>query len=80
MPRYTVDERMHNRLNNDFTHHPPFGDQTERYQKIRDFARAFATIICENTPPSREQSVALTSLDNVVMMANAAIARNEKPE
>lgn len=76
MPKYTIDPKMMTRLNNDFTH-APFGDQIERYAKIRDSSKAFAIVICENSPPSREQSVALTQLDNVVMMANAAIARNE---
>lgn len=79
MPKYTVDSKMMERLKNDFTHHPPFGDQADRYSRIREFARSFAQFICENTPPSREQSVALTHLDIVVMEANAAIARNEKP-
>lgn len=80
MPKYGIDPKMAERLNNDFTYHSPFGDQPERYEKIRGMAKALAITICENTPPSREQSVALTHLDIVVMEANAAIARNEKPE
>ena len=33
--------------------------------------------IVKHTPPSREQSLALTALEECVMWANAAIARNE---
>jgi hypothetical protein len=60
-----------------FTYHPPKGDQVERYQAIRDTGLEFARMIIFNTPVSREQSLALTHLEEVVMFANAAIARNE---
>jgi hypothetical protein len=63
-----------------FTYHPPFGNQTERYKFIRDQARALARTIIELTPASREQSIALTKLEESVMWANAAIARNETEE
>jgi hypothetical protein len=75
---YVMDDKMKQRLDNDFTYHKPFGDQQERYVTIRDTAKTLAVTIVTLTPPSREQSVALTLLDQVVMEANAAIARNEK--
>ncbi len=65
------------RLENIFKYHKPKDDQLERYDDIRNDALGFAQVICENTPPSREQSLALTKLEEVVMHANAAIARNE---
>lgn len=68
---------MIDRINNDYTYHPPKGDQQERYIAIRDAAKELAALIVENSPFSREQSVALTHLDEVVMNTNAAIARNE---
>lgn len=77
VPKYQIDDKIVTRLNNDFQYHAPKEDQQERYVFIRDNAKRMAITICENTPPSREQSVALTLLDQVVMMANAAIARNE---
>lgn len=77
MPKYTLDPKMAGRLENDYKYHAPKEDQVERYQAIRDDAHSLAITICENTPPSREQSVALTLLEQVVMEANAAIARNE---
>ena len=60
-----------------FTYHPPKGDQPERYIKIRDAAKNFAFLIDECVPDSREKSVAITNLEQVVMWANAGISRNE---
>jgi hypothetical protein len=70
--RELCDELQHR-----FTYHPPKDDQTQRYQLIRATARRMALEIAENTPPSREQSLAFTHLDMVVAFANAAIARRE---
>jgi hypothetical protein len=60
-----------------FTYHPPKGDQPERYTKIRERAYGMACLIIDNCPDSRERSLALTNLEQVVMYANAAIARHE---
>ncbi len=62
-----------------FTYHPPTGNQSERYEKIRAMAFAFAEELVDLTPVCREQSLALTRLEGVVMWANAAIARREVP-
>ena len=60
-----------------FTYHTPQGDQPERYVAIRDAARVLAESIVEKTPASREQSLAITALEECVFWANAAIARRE---
>lgn len=60
-----------------FRYHPPKDDQRERYELIRDEALGLATILIQNCPESRELAMALTHLDQVVMCANAAIARHE---
>lgn len=60
-----------------FTYHAPKGNQPERYERIRAAALAFADLIAELAPPSREQALALTNLEEAVMWANAAIARRE---
>lgn len=60
-----------------FTYHPPKADQPERYIKIRDKAKELAFVIDECVPDSREKSVAMTNLEQVVMWANAGISRNE---
>lgn len=64
-------------IENAFTYHPPKEGQPARYVAIRDKAKEFALLINELTPGSREQSVALTNLEQAVFWANAAIARNE---
>lgn len=65
------------RIENDFTYHPPKDGQQERYQGVRDVAKVLAYTIVQNTPSSREQSLALTNLEQAVFWANAAIARSE---
>ena len=64
-------------IENNFTYHKPFGNQPERYQQLRDGGKALAIQIVLQTPPSREQSLALTKLEEAIFWANAAIARNE---
>jgi len=65
-------------LENNFIYHKPFGNQNERYESLRNLAKELAYVILEKTPKSREQSLALTNLEQSVFWANAAIARNEK--
>lgn len=64
---------------NNFEHHAPHGDQTERYEHNRAACMEVALAIRKNSPASREQAVALTKLEEVLFWWNAAIARNEKP-
>lgn len=64
-------------IENSFTYHAPKGDQAKRYETMREMAKRFAIFIVANTPESREQSLAITKLDEVVMWANASVARNE---
>lgn len=74
---YPIKPEVQERLENTFKYHTPRADQPERYNLIREQALGLAQTICANTPPSREQSLALTKLEEAVMHANAAIARNE---
>jgi hypothetical protein len=64
-------------VNRVFTYHAPFGNQPERYEALRNKARELGQMIQDVTPESREQSLALTKLQECVQMANAAIAINE---
>ncbi len=77
MPTYAIDARTEEQIKKAFTYHTPKGDQPERYSMIRDLARGLASLICRNAPESRERSLAMTKLEEAVMWANAAIARNE---
>ena len=74
---YLVSYDMTHRLANGFTYHSPQGSQQGRYEYLRNAAHHFALNIVKNTPPSREQSLAITALEEAVMWANASIARNE---
>lgn len=73
---YSPGDSLIERVNNIFTYHPPTADQVESYTRIRNIARDFASILIHLTPESREQSLAITKLQEVVMFANAAIAIN----
>lgn len=74
MPR---SERVQRQLDNNFTYHPPKDGQADRFVEIRAAGKAFAELVADSTPESREQSLALTAIEEAVMWANAAIARNE---
>ena len=71
------DGQMEQRIDNNFRYHPPSGDQPKRYEMIREEARKFAIKLARMCPQSRELSLAMTDLEDCVMHANAAIARNE---
>jgi hypothetical protein len=60
-----------------FTYHPSKMSQPVRYAEIRAYALNLAQLIDGLAPDSREKSLAITSLEEAVMWANAAIARNE---
>ena len=63
-------------LGHRFKHHPPQGDQAERYTKVRSLIFALAAECVQLTPCSPEQSLALNSLDMAMFQFNAASARH----
>jgi hypothetical protein len=69
--------RVTEQIQKAFTYHPPKEGQPERYEHIREYAKSLARCVQDCTPESREQSLALTKIEEAVMWANAAIARNE---
>lgn len=64
-------------IENRFTYHAPNEEQQQKYQHLRLAAKVLARDINELVPDSREKSLAMTHLEDAVMWANAAIARNE---
>jgi hypothetical protein len=64
-------------IGNIFTYHKPSGNQPQRYEEIRTIAHAFALVLQNHCPESREKSLAITNLQQSVMWANASIAINE---
>lgn len=69
---------MDNDIEKMFTYHAPKPGQPELYQAIRDKAKDLAYLIIHISPVSREQSLAITKLEECVFWANAAIARHGK--
>ena len=66
-------------LQNRFTHHPPRDhEQADKYAEIRRAGYAMAFEVNNLAPDSREKSLAITRIEEAVMWANAAIARNEQ--
>ena len=68
---------MKEQINNNFKHHAPKGNQVEKYERLRNEARALAHLIDDFCPNSREKSLAITKLEEAIMWSNASIARNE---
>lgn len=64
-------------LENNFTYHTPKDGQNIKYEQLRAKAKELAYLIKELTPKSREQSLAITQLEQAVFWANASIGRNE---
>ena len=62
-------------INNRFTYHAPSSEKVEVYEYLRDSARTFALLINDFCPESREKSLAITKLEEVIFWANASIAR-----
>lgn len=77
MPAYKLTDQDMQDLKNRFTYHPPKDDQPQRYSDIRDKALEIAIMIKECVPAGRQQSLALTALEEVCMRANAGIAQGE---
>lgn len=75
--KYVPKEDKYDEVMNLFTYHSVIGDQAERYEYLRAQARDLARAILSLTPASREQSLAITSLQQAIMWANASIAINE---
>lgn len=65
-------------LNNRFAYHPPsttaIGD---KHAEVRANCASLAVWLDAELPDGREKSLAITSLEEVMMWANAAIARNQ---
>lgn len=69
---------LKNRIENDFSYHQPTPSMVPKFNAIRSQAKNLALMIADLVPKGREQSTALTRLEEVVMHSNAGIAR--RPE
>lgn len=67
----------HDELARRFNYHPPdTNDKVERHQQVREvLLDAADSLVSLTGPPSREQSLAVTHLEEAMFWANGAIAR-----
>lgn len=69
---------LHQRVEHDFTLNPPRTDDAARaMDSLSVHAKAFAHHVVDVTPGSREQSTALTKIEEALFHAIAAVARNQ---
>lgn len=69
---------MQEQIENNFKYHSPTDDAIVSFKTIRANAKNLAMVINDECPNSREKSLSMTKLEEVVMWANASIARNPK--
>lgn len=69
---------MHLRVEHDLTLHPPQSDEVNQtLDSLREGAKLFAHLVIDATPLSREQSLAITNIEQALQWAIAAIVRNQ---
>lgn len=70
-------KQLDQRITSDFAvHHvPPTSPGAQKQAMIRERLMTIAYLISEVVPPGREQSTALTKLEEAMFWANAGIAR-----
>ena len=59
-----------------FDYHAPSTTREAKHHGIRAFYKGLAEYIIDTTPEGREQSLALTALEESMFWANASIARS----
>ena len=62
-------------LGNRFNYHPPSPDRALIHDAIRGELQEVAQTILDSLPAGREQSLAVTKLEEAMFWANAALAR-----
>lgn len=68
---------MNEDLSNRFKYHPAKSEQVKSlHTEVRNASALFASLIITLTPVCREQSLALTKIEEAMMWATAAIARD----
>ena len=68
----------HDELNHNMTNHAPANDAViSDMVLLRELAKEFGHAILDIASPSREQSLAITNLEQALMWSIAAIARNQ---
>lgn len=74
---YEAPDKVLEKLRKSFSYHPPKGDQTERFVKLREKALELAEMVVQTCPHSREASMSLRRIEESVMWATSAISQHE---
>lgn len=69
---------LHDRIEHDFNYHTPSSDGILSMQILRKLERELAHKLVDFVPTGRELSIALTKLEEVMMWANAGVARGNE--
>lgn len=59
-------------------HQPPNQRVVDKHQQVREGCHYAANVVATACPEGREKALALTKLEEAMMWANAAIARNQE--
>lgn len=71
-----MNQNIHDRIDNDFAFHPATTDEKRSaHGSVRHECRQLAHFIVDKVPAGREQSLALTALEECMHWANAGIAK-----
>lgn len=74
----TTTEDRRQQLYASLTNQPPRDESiVDRFEKVREAAKALGDAILDHAPDTRERSLALTHLEESVMWAVKAIALNQ---
>lgn len=73
IPSPETAEELRERFN---YHRPPNDAVVQAHERLRAACFGAAMTVVEQTPECREQSLALTKLEEAMFWANAAVARN----
>ncbi|KKK88213.1 hypothetical protein LCGC14_2745460 [marine sediment metagenome] len=63
------------RINHDFSYHPATPKTGPKHDRVRELLLETAAQLVDIVPDGREQSVAVTKLEEAMFWANAGIAR-----
>lgn len=81
MPEPTVDpQRLKDLWKYNLTNHKPTAEAIKKIEMMRSATIALAGAIIDLTPSGRDQALALTSLEQMLFHANAAIARSDNED
>lgn len=75
--QYPTPEDIKKTWDYNLSNHKPTDEGIARIEKLRLATKTYVNAVLDLTPPSREQSLALTNIETGNFYAVAAIARNE---